>query len=238
MSRDDIADVWKRITRLQQQHHLPAYSVLTWETRPALHAHVVFVGNSEIAEALRQAAFGNLIYIEPVTDANKLTQKYLAKERTPQAGYGRRDLGGRIKGSHGLDGGGDRVRLSRELERDAIEAGAVEPWKHTNAKRSDVRKSYRKRPLIRRALRHAGQILLFPEHEHPVARLSQYGGGVMPRSVALEVEHRRKRLGLTQRDFARAAGISQGQYANALRGHDPLSGWVTNRLRERPRARP
>ena len=39
---------------------------------------------------------------------------HLAKERTPQAGYGREGiLGGRIRGSHRLPGGGDRVRLSR-----------------------------------------------------------------------------------------------------------------------------
>ena len=38
-----------------------------------------------------------------------------------------------------------RVRLSRQLERDAIEAGLVDPWKHTNAKRSAQRKDYRPR---------------------------------------------------------------------------------------------
>jgi hypothetical protein len=82
--------------------------------------------------------------IELVTDIGGL-KKYLAKERTPQAGYKRRDLGGRISGSHRLPGGGDRVRLSRQLERDAIEAGLVDPWKHTNAKRSAQRKDYRPR---------------------------------------------------------------------------------------------
>ena len=38
------------------------------------------------------------------------------------------------------------MRLSRELERDAIEAGYVEPWQHTNARRSAVRKAYSPRP--------------------------------------------------------------------------------------------
>src|SRR2546430_4636814 len=50
-------------------------------------------------------------------------------------------------------GGGDRVVLSRDLERDAVEAGLVEPWQHTNAKRSSVRKEYRPRRLAKRALR-------------------------------------------------------------------------------------
>jgi hypothetical protein len=49
--------------------------------------------------------------------------------RVSPAGYGRRELGGRIRGSH-RQGGGDRVRLSRQLERDAVEAGLVDPWKH------------------------------------------------------------------------------------------------------------
>jgi hypothetical protein len=34
-----------------------------------------------------------------------------------------------------LEGGGDRVRLSRQLARDAIASRHVKPWRHTNAKR-------------------------------------------------------------------------------------------------------
>jgi hypothetical protein len=92
--------------------------------------------------------------IEPVPDIGGL-KKYLAKERTPQAGHRRRDLGGRIRGSHLLPGGGDRVRLSRQLERDAIEAGLVDPWKHTNAKRSAQRKDYRPRRSSHDVERHS-----------------------------------------------------------------------------------
>jgi hypothetical protein len=155
-----------------------------------------------------------------------------AKERTPQAGWGReRQLGGRIKGSHKLKGGGDRVRLSRELERDAIEAGLVNGWQHSNAKRKADRKEYRKRPLTARAPRLAGQILLFPEMK-PVARLQAFGGGYIPRAVASEIEFRRQKRGLSQRQLAALVGRSQGQLANALRGHDPISARVVNRLRD------
>jgi hypothetical protein len=87
--------------------------------------------------------FGELIDVRPVTDSNDLARKYLSKERTPQAGYGReRMLGGRLRGSHRLEGGGDRVRLSRALERDAIEAGYVEAWQHSNARRSLERRRH------------------------------------------------------------------------------------------------
>ena len=120
------------------------YSVWIFETRPELHAHILFVGNRSVADILRRSRLCIATKIEPITDIGGL-KNYLAKERIPQAGYRRRDLGGRIRGSHRLTGGGDRVRLSRQLERDAIEAGLVDPWKHTNAKRSAQRKDYRPR---------------------------------------------------------------------------------------------
>jgi hypothetical protein len=138
-TRDEIAAYQKRITRQQAACGLPQYSAWVFESRPKLHAHILFVGNRDIAKALRRSRLCIDAEIEPVTDIGGL-KRYLAKERTPQAGYRRRDLGRRISGSHQLPGGGDRVRLSRQLERDAIEAGLVDPWKHTNAKRSAQRK--------------------------------------------------------------------------------------------------
>ena len=142
-TRHEIAAYQKRITREQAACGLPQYSVWIFETRPELHAHILFVGNRNIADTLRRSRLSIAAKIEPVTNIGGL-KKYLAKERTPQAGYRRRDLGGRIRGSHLLPGGGDRVRLSRQLERDAIEAGLVDPWKHTNAKRSAQPKDSRR----------------------------------------------------------------------------------------------
>jgi hypothetical protein len=146
--RDVIADIWKRITRLQGNCGIRQHSAVTYESGGGLHAHITFLGTRGITERLKQSTrFGELLDIRPVTDPDGLTRKYLAKERTPQAGYGREHiLGGRIKGSHRLPGGGDRVRLSRELERDAIEAGYVEAWQHSNAKRSTEEKPHRARP--------------------------------------------------------------------------------------------
>jgi hypothetical protein len=147
-TRNDIAVIQKRITRLQVVENLPPYNATTFETRGGLHAHIIFIGNAGIARRLESSsAFGDIIKTAPVTDPGGLTRRYLAKERTPQAGYRREHiLGGRIKGSHRLPGGGDRVRLSRELERDAIEAGYVEAWQHTNAKRSLSRRKPHRRP--------------------------------------------------------------------------------------------
>ena len=142
-------------------------------------------------------------------------------------------LGGRLRGSHRLDGGGDRVRLSRDLERHAISAGYVEPWQHTNARRSVERKAYRLRRLYpRKAPRLAGQLPLLPELSRPVARLRDFGGGFMPPSVAREIEFLRRQRCLSQAQLASLVGRSQGQLANVLRGHDPISGRIVNRLRD------
>jgi hypothetical protein len=233
VSRETVAKIQKRISRLQQKRDFWAYNAWCFETRPNLHAHFLFVGDSAVVERLKHSAFGETITINRVYDLGGLLNKYQAKERTPQAGYGRqRQLGGRIKGSHKIEGGGDRVRLSRELERDAIEAGLVGAWQRTNAKRSLDRKDYRKRPLTARAPRLSGQILLFPELSKPVARLQAFGAGYIPRAVASEIEFRRQQRGLSQRQLAALVGRSQGQLANALRGHDPISSAVVNRLRD------
>src|SRR5262249_3871359 len=151
---------------------LSAYSLTVLETRGGLHAHIAFIGTEEIARRLEHAsAFLGLVDIRPAPD--------------PNGGYRREGmLGGRLKGSHRLDGGGDRVRLSRALERDAIEAGYVAVWKHSNAKRSPERKAYRPRALTRRTLCPAGQLALLPEIERPVSRLHQFGGGFIPPAVA------------------------------------------------------
>lgn len=234
--RHTIAALQKWITRLQwSEYGLRPYNVTTFETGGGgLHAHTVFIGNADLAERLRASKrFGEIIRVDPVTDLQGLARKYLVKERTPQAGYGRSHmLGGRLEGSHKLPGGGDRVRFSRDLERDAIEAGYVQDWQRTNARRSTHRKTYRPRQLKRRAPQPAGQLPLF-ERLKPVSRLRDFGGGFVPPAVALEIEfYRRRRLGLTQQELASQVGCSQGQLANALRGHDPISRAVVNRLRK------
>src|SRR5262249_3910568 len=51
--RSLIGDIWKRITRFQKSFRLPPYSVVTFESRNGLHAHIVFVGNREIRRRLK-----------------------------------------------------------------------------------------------------------------------------------------------------------------------------------------
>lgn len=207
--RSTISAIQKRITKLQIEQGVRPYNVTTFETRGGLHAHIVFLGIREIVERLKSsAAFGEFIQVNPVTNPAGITHKYLAKERTPQAGYGREwMLGGRLRGSHRLDGGGDRVRQSRDLERDAISSGYVINWRHTNARRSIDRKASRLRRLYpRKAPRPAGQLTLLPELDRLVARLHQFGGGFVAGAVALEIEFRRQQLGLSQHQLASRIG--------------------------------
>lgn len=239
--RDTIAAIWKRITRLQREAGLPTYSAIVFETGGGLHANVVFISNTAIIESLRQSeafcqALNNEKAIQRAYDPLGLVRRYLVKERTPQAGYRRwQELGGRIKKSHRLPGGGDRVRLSEDLERDAIAAGFVSRWRHTYARRSDTRKSYSPRAtqrLGKTAPRPAHQLLLLPELGRPVARLKDFGGGFLTGPVVMEIEFHRKRLGLSERELGNLAGISQGHYANVIRGHDPISAAAIRRLRQ------
>jgi hypothetical protein len=97
-----------------------------------------------------------------------------------QAGYGRQHvLGGRLRGSHRLDGGGDRVRLSRDLERDAISAGYVEPWQHTNARRSAERKAYRLRRLYpRKAINRLREVLFAKAPQKNVITFNDLGAEI------------------------------------------------------------
>jgi len=51
-ARSTIANIQKRITRLQIEHGVRPYNVTTFETRGGLHAHIVFLGSREIAKRL------------------------------------------------------------------------------------------------------------------------------------------------------------------------------------------
>ncbi len=186
-------------------------------------------------ERLKQSiAFRPYLDVRPAHDVPGLSQAYLVKERTPQAEYGlgHRLRGGRRRGSHRLPGGGDRVRLSGALKRDAIAAGYVQPWQPTNAKRSETRKPYRLRRLVSwKAAKPAGQIPMFPEMDRGAVRLRDFGGGTLPAATALELEFRRRQLGLSQRELGKLVGLSQPTLANAVGGLYGLSRGAVTRLK-------
>jgi hypothetical protein len=65
--RDAIADIWKRITRLQGNYGIRQYSAITFEKSGGIHAHITFLGTCRIAKRLKQSRrFGELLDIRAV----------------------------------------------------------------------------------------------------------------------------------------------------------------------------
>lgn len=229
--------VKSRIVREQERAGLSQYWLEVLEVTGGLHSNLVFVGTPEIASKLCVAFpryFVGEDAIQEVWNVGKLVRFYLGKEGTSQTMH----LVRREKGSHRLDGIGDRVSLSRKLKADAVAHARVQPWQRTNSQRNSVRKQYKPRALTAKAIRLSGQLELFREKQP--SRLKDFVAGSITPSVAVELEFRRKSLGLTQRELGAAAGISQPQIANALHGRFGLSRMATAQLKavllERPAA--
>ena len=214
---------------------------------PNEHEHVVFAGTERVADRMRGREASKVgwqgLLIQPLERRFRQVS-YRLKELSP-AGYRELRDAGKVERrakkydrTYPLPGGGDRVWLSKELKVYALEAGLIVPWIRTK-RRDKATNDYpadRQRPrLTKKAPALAGQVVLpivEPRVTRPVVRLRDFGGGLVPAVVAEEVEYRRHQLGWSQRELARRCGIKQPQLANALRGHDPLSAWVTRRLRD------
>lgn len=226
----------KALVTMQRKEGLPQDYALVWHCDKGLHAHVVCPANRRIRDALKKSArFGQYLHRRYVFDVHGLA-RYLSNEMTPQAHHatGRRIR--RKRGSHRLPGGGDRVRLSSALKKAAIASGHVQPWKPENAQRKPKEARAPGRPYrIRcgKAPRLTPQQLpMFPELEKPPVRLRDFHGGIPTPTQAQELEFRRQRLGLSQRQAAALAGISQPHYANVVRGHDSMSRFAARQLRK------
>jgi hypothetical protein len=60
--RDTISKIQKRIGVLQRNRDFCAYSAWCLETRPQLHAHILFVGDGSVVERLILGALVNAGY--------------------------------------------------------------------------------------------------------------------------------------------------------------------------------
>lgn len=232
-----VDDVLKMLVTLQKRASLPQDWAQVWHCDKGQHAHIICPANRKILDALKKSArFGKYLHQQWAFDVHRLA-KYLSNEMTPQA---HRANGRRIRrkpGSHQLPGGGDRVRLSSALKNAAIAAGLVELWQPTNAKRQEARapsKDYRPRRIKNSAapVPTPQQLLLFDELKKAPTRVRDFHGGILMPAQAEELEFRRQRLGLSQRQAAALAGISQPHYANVVRGHDSMSRFAARHLRE------
>lgn len=238
-AREELGRFKSQLGQAQKRAGYPQYWVEVLEVTGGLHGNPIFVGDETIARRLcrsfskyMQNGYGGEGHaMQPVTDAMKLASRYLTKERTIQANYA---LGWshrtRMKGSHRMEGGGDRVRLSKALEAEALAAGAIQPWQRTYARRSTFM-SVAVVEAPETAPKPIGQLYLFQELERPIARLADFTAGILSPSASLELEHRRKRLGLSQSQLGRLAGLSQPQIANAVGRKFGLSRHAANRIK-------
>lgn len=246
-ARREFSRFQSQLVQAQKRAGFPQYWTQVLEAIGGLHANFVFVGDERLARRLcrsfscyMQSGYGHGpgYSMQLVDDPVNLASRYLSKERTVQANYA---LGWsqqtRACGSHRMEGGGDRVSLSTALKADGIAAGAIEPWQATNARRSpfmsariaSVAVAVGKAPES--ALKPIGQLFLFPEMERPVARLTDFTAGILSPSASLELEYRRKRLGLSQSQLGEKAGLSQPQIANAVHCRFGLSRQAANRIK-------
>lgn len=233
----------QRLVTIQAKEGVARLWLRVDETKPACHSHYLILVNDQVLARLTSSrkfkattAGGGLVFHFAEAKANiRDVVSYLAKEATSTAWFRNHLVKSRKRGSHRLPGNdiADRVTVSAEL------AKHVDPWKRTyrRHKAANDYPAERRRPSLpeRKAPRFTDQVVLpftEPQVRRPVARLRDFGGGLVPPVVADEIEFRRHRLGWSQRELARQCGIRQPQLANALRGHDPLSAWVTNRLHE------
>jgi hypothetical protein len=227
--RRRIARVKADFGQIQVRAGDPRHMVEVLESSPNVHAHITgptpkgHRPEHIIVRLKRSKVYGDGIEGGAVYDAAGLVN-YLCKEATTQARYAACNSFRRNKGSHKLgDGGGDRVRLSKQLEADLLGEGIIERRTRTYRKRL-------KPPS--RDLVEAHQLLLFPQLGKPVSRIHDFSRGIAPPTVSLELEFHRKRRGLTQAQLASLIGISRPQLANFTAGRFGLAPWPAARLRE------
>lgn len=205
------------------------------ESKPEVHTHIVapFPSLAAAAKAIETLngsslflSYGaNTLMAVPVTAWNKLT-KYLAGEATPQAWFAAGRSFTRVKGSHPLgEGGGDRVRVSRDLDAALVRSGNIEP-----RKRSYALRSLPKPPKTIQA--GETQLSLFPHLDKPISRLKDFNAGVAPAAVRAEIRFRLRRRGWTQDELARRTNMSRPQITNFLQGRFGTTNWHVQRIRE------
>ncbi len=212
---------------LQRRAGLPRYNAEVLEGQHAVHSHIVGPLPWSYATQFQNYAYGEQLCVKRVYDIDGL-QNYLLKEATPEAAY--RTSIRRRKGSHVLgEGGGDRVRLSRDLSAALERKGVIQRHKRTYASR--VISKPKNAPTTVSAPSEALPRETASVAEAPTQLALPLDAPIFPLGERLEAK--RRELGLSQRDLARRLGVRQAHYSNSvIRHHDKLSGPVLRRALE------
>ena len=209
---------------------------------PKPGAHIVApmrsaAGRDRLVEAINSSSVYGDTFARPAPAVETL-KSYGLKESTPQAAY-RRGIR-RIKGSHPLPEGGDRVRASEALREALIRIGRIEPFTRSYAKTAR-REAWQ--------FDAEGQGYLFaslPDTEapgqhqrEPVERPKIEPAPMLPLLSAVgnvDVLETMNGLGETHERIARRLGLSRPQTTNILNGQFRPSREVVRRVLELARA--
>jgi hypothetical protein len=219
-----------------------AYSVDVLEPRPRLHVHLVAAAprgylRSLIASLKASTIFGDRIKARRVYDMPRLT-RYLCKFATPQAHYATGRASRRVNGSHVMQG--DRVRLSRELERDLLTEGCIRPFARTYARRlpkapaflAEIEVRYRD-SLFDEPL---PALAAPPRLKTPPRRREKIPPPALPLVYPPSVADMLAGLGPTHEAIAERVGLSRPQVTNIIIGRFGVSRPIARRVLELARA--
>lgn len=228
------------------------------ELIPSLHSNILFQATPQLADRIHEI---NVPYMQAEKAMQLVTDVigavgYLTKERTSEAD--RSSVVRTIKQEHArnqqtLAGRrpvtpqelrpfiGDRIKLSNVLKKDLISRNIIDPFRATNWQPQSlvgytgagwVDFSEAKKPEAESRPIVVGQIDMFPDTLKPAARLHQHVDGILLPSAAKELEFKRRRRGLSQRQLGIMAGLSQSTIANAVNGRFGLSRAATERVQQ------
>jgi DNA-binding XRE family transcriptional regulator len=201
----------------------PAWMLSVVEATGGFHVNIVCPRFPGIDRFRKSATYGFALAgkkaIQLVNDPRGL-RNYLAAERTSQAksvwGVA---LGPRVPGSHRLEtkASGDRVKVSKDLQREMEKAGQWQPFKQSYAKPLALPAPLPKPQPLETVTEASGQIaLVLGKIDNPIAA----------------AEAKRRTLGIRQEDLAERLGIARPTLANAAAGRYRLSDWVMARAAE------
>ena len=142
-----ISSIKKRIGIEQSRLGAKPYRIEVLEADPSLHAHlIVSVPNlpaaNDLIDTMNRSVFGPVLKMRSGETASKRVSNwgdlvnYLSKEATPQAwAKGGKSFRRKTKAERSGSVSGDRVRLSKALERRLVGTGKIAPRRHTYAAR-------------------------------------------------------------------------------------------------------
>ena len=234
----EVSDkVKSHIVTFQRRNACPAYWLEVLEPRPRLHVHLIAAAPDRhlrrmINSLSASPLFGERLEAKRVYDMTGLA-RYLSKFATPQAHYAAGFAFRRVRGSHVMQG--DRVRLSRELERDMLAAAVIRPFVRTYAKRLP------KAPALlaeievrcRDSLFDAEPLTLLaapPRPKAPPMKRDKIPPPSLPLAYPPSIADLLAGLGPTHEVIAASVGLSRPQATNIIRGRFGVSRSIVRRV--------